>query len=128
MSDDVNMVAVSGRLTRNPEVRTTPSGATVMDFAIACNRYINGEQKTTYFKTTLWNKAADWFGQRIGTGDQVMIQGKLVSDDFKQSDGTHTSGRLKIDNAHITILHKASPKDEVGEQDQEKAPEPVPEV
>jgi len=130
MSDDVNFVALSGRLTRAPEIRETPSGATVMDFAIACNRYVNGEQRTTYLKTTLWNKAAEWFGQRLGTGDQVMIQGKLVDDNFTQQDGTKTSGRLKIDNAHISILNKASAKDETAEgtPDAEVAPEVVPEV
>lgn len=126
MSDDVNVVAISGRLTRNPEVRETPSGATVMDFAIACNRYVNGEQRTTYIKTTLWNKAAEWFGQRLQTGDQVMVQGKLVDDNFQQQDGTKTSGRLKIDNAHVTILRSTKGKDD--SETSEQAPEQIPEV
>lgn len=131
MSDDVNFVAISGRLTRTPEIRETPSGATVMDFSIACNRYVNGEQRTTYFKTTLWNKAAEWFGQRLGTGDQVMIQGKLVDDNFTQQDGAKTSGRLKIDNAHISILNRADHSASAQSADDdapEPTPEPIPEV
>ena len=126
MSDDVNQVTVSGRLTRRPERRTTPSGAIVTDFAIASNRYHNGEQKTTYFKTTLWNKAAEWFGENLNTGDHVLITGRMVDDNFKHETGVQTSGRMKIENAHVTILRKANAKEDQDAND--GAPEQIPEV
>lgn len=123
MSDDVNTTTVSGRLTRNPEVRVTPSGSSVMDFSIACNRYKEGKQTTEYFKTTLWNKAADWFSTRLNRGDHVLITGRLVDDNFPQSDGTQTSGRLKIENPHINILNKAEAVTEVSALEVPPVPE-----
>lgn len=109
--NDVNHVIVSGRLTRNPEKRQTPSGASVCDFAIASNRYFSGNQYTTFIKVTLWNKAADYFKDKLAVGDHVFVSGQLFDDNFEQNkDGVSlkTSGRMKIDNARVTIVNKAN--------------------
>lgn len=122
---DVNYVVLSGRVTREPTLRTTPSGVSVCDVGMASNRYASdNRQFTTFARITLWKKQAEWAGEKLGVGDEILVQGQLVDDNFEK-DGNMTTGRLKIDNARVKLLAKARPKTE--EQSDEPSPE-VPEV
>jgi single-strand DNA-binding protein len=116
MSNDVNTVIISGRLTRNPELRRTPSGAAVLDFAVASNQYKGDQQFTTFVKVTLWNQSAEWFSQRLGVGDHVMIQGRLGDDNFEdKKNGNKTSGRLKVIDPHVTIVNSVKKNESTSE-------------
>jgi single-strand DNA-binding protein len=120
---DMNQVWLSGRLTRNPELRHTPSGVAVCDFSLASNRYSKKadtfgkhQQLTTYTKVTVWNKAAEVLSAKLGTGDAVQVLGYLVDDNFEQKDGTKTGGRLKVKAVQVTLINKNSKEvDEVAQ-------------
>lgn len=113
---DMNQVWLSGRLTRNPELRRTPSGVAVCDFSIASNRYSKRvdatgkhQQLTTFSKVTVWNKAAEVLATKLSTGDAVQVLGYLVDDNFEQKDGSgKTSGRLKVKALQVTLVSKNS--------------------
>jgi single-strand DNA-binding protein len=113
---DMNQVWLSGRLTRAPELRKTPSGVAVCDFSIASNRYSKRpdatgkpQQLTTFTKVTVWNKAAEVLSGKLNTGDTVQVLGYLVDDNFEQKDGSgKTSGRLKIKAVQVSLVNKAS--------------------
>lgn len=104
---DVNEVFLTGRLTRNPELRKTPSGVSVCDLSLASNRYSGKDadgkarQFTTFTKVTLWDDKAEYFSERLHTGDLVMVRGRLVDDNFEKDMGNgqtlKTGGRLKIE-------------------------------
>lgn len=103
---DVNTVIFSGRLTRSPELRKTPTGVSVTDLAIASNRFARDKRQfTTYLRCTVWDKQAEWAVENLGTGDTVFVQGQLVDDNFEK-DGVQTSGRLKLDNARVQLVRK----------------------
>lgn len=111
MRSDRNLWIGQGRLTRNPEVRQTPSGVAVCDLSLACNRYSQeGKQFTTFVRVTVWNKQAEYFGdpeKGLKVGDFIDVHGALVDDNFEITKGdpnSRTSGRLKIDNASIKVL------------------------
>lgn len=121
---DMNQVWLSGRLTRTPELRRTPSGVAVCDFSIASNRYSKRadpqgkhQQLTTFTKVTVWNKAAEVLSTKLATGDAVQVLGYLVDDNFEQKDGSgKTSGRLKVKALQVTLIGKNSKQpDEVVE-------------
>ena len=109
MSDDVNVVVLSGRLVADPEKRKTPSDVPVCDFVVASNRYKRKEgqerstQFTSFVKVTLWNAQAVKMHNMLRKGDTVLVKGQLVDDNFEHGD-VRTSGRLKIDNARVTLL------------------------
>jgi single stranded DNA-binding protein len=118
--DDFNDVTMSGRLTRKPdEIRKTPDGASVLDFYIACNRYLSEQdedgkfkQLTTFMKVTAWNKRAEALHRILKQGDEVLLKGQIVDDNFER-DGVKTSGRLKLDNLSLVkILRRANQKTE----------------
>mgnify|MGYP000326731649 CR=1 FL=1 len=113
---DTNQVWLSGRLTKNPELRQTPSGVAVCDLTIASNRYGKvgddgkRQQYTTFARCTVWNRQAEVLSDMLHTGDHVGVVGQLFDDNFEQErdDGSSfkTSGRLKIDNASVTIYSR----------------------
>lgn len=119
MKSDINRWQGTGRLTRNPELRQTPSGVAVCDLSIASNRYSSeGKQFTTYTRVTVWNKQAEFLGdveKGLKVGDFIYAEGPLVDDNFETTKGdasTRTSGRLKVDNALVKILARKQAKAE----------------
>ncbi len=80
---DLNKVQLIGRLTRDPEMRTTTTGQNVATFSIATSRswkdQASGEQKTQseFHNIVAWRKLADIVGQYLKKGKQVYIEGYL---------------------------------------------------
>jgi single-strand DNA-binding protein len=118
---DHNEACISGRLTRNPELRKTPSGVSIVDLSIAANRYTspdtNGDQKkfTSFIKATAWDKQAEYLNKHVKMGDEVIVWGILEDDNFEQDDGKKTSGRLKVRINEFRIGSKRTKKSEASE-------------
>ena len=79
---DLNKVMLIGNLTRDPEIRTIPSGQNVASFAIATNRRWNdasGELQTAveYTDIVAWGKLAEIAGQILKKGRRTYIEGRL---------------------------------------------------
>ena len=103
---DINTVVISGRITQEISLRTTPSGLSVCDVDVASNRFgKNKEQITTFTRTTLWDKQAEWAAENLSVGDTVVVQGQLEDNNFEK-DGQKTSGRLKIGDANLQLMKK----------------------
>jgi len=78
----LNKVMLIGNLTRDPEMRYTPSGAAVCTFGMATNRYYtasDGEKKeeTEFIKIVSWNKLAELCSQLLTKGRKVYVEGRL---------------------------------------------------
>jgi single-strand DNA-binding protein len=72
-------VLLVGRLTRDPELRTLPSGKHVANFTIATNEYrgTGAEERTEYHAIVAWDRLAEICGQFLGKGQLVDIEGRL---------------------------------------------------
>jgi len=82
MSRSLNKVTLIGNLTRDPELRFTPSGAAVCTFGLATNRQWNtdsGEKKeeVEFHRIVAWNKLAELCGQLLAKGRKVFVEGRL---------------------------------------------------
>jgi single-strand DNA-binding protein len=74
----VNKVLLTGRLTRDPELRSLASGLSVATFAVATNEYRgNGKERAEYHSVVVWDRLAQVCGQYLGKGQQVAIEGRL---------------------------------------------------
>jgi single-strand DNA-binding protein len=75
----MNKVLLVGRLTRDPELRTLPSGKHVANFTIATNEYrgTGAEERTEYHAIVAWDRLAEICGQFLGKGQLVDIEGRL---------------------------------------------------
>jgi single-strand DNA-binding protein len=74
----VNKVLLTGRLTRDPELRALASGSSVATFGVATNEYrSNGKEHAEYHNVVVWDRLAQVCGQYLGKGQQVAVEGRL---------------------------------------------------
>ncbi|MBI4426974.1 MAG: single-stranded DNA-binding protein [Candidatus Magasanikbacteria bacterium] len=89
---DLNRVTLLGRLTRDPEVRTTPTGKTVATVSVATGRvWFDAagakQEKTEFSSCVLWGKLAEIAGQYLSKGRRVYVEGRLETRDWVGQDG-----------------------------------------
>lgn len=89
---DLNKAMVIGRLTRDPEVRTTPTGTQVANFAVATNfswkdAQGNKQDRTEYHDIVAWRKLAEIIGQYLKKGSKVYIEGRLETRSWDDQSG-----------------------------------------
>lgn len=73
----MNQVLLTGRLTRDPEIRKLASGKTVAQFGIATNDYRGGSEHSEYHTVVTWDRLAEICGQYLGKGQLVSISGRM---------------------------------------------------
>ena len=88
----VNKVILLGRLGQNPEVRHTPSGASVANFSLATNETWmdkNGQkqERTEWHRIVVWGKLADLCGQYLAKGRQAYVEGRLQTRKWQTKEG-----------------------------------------
>ena len=92
MPQNINIVALVGNLTRDPELRHTPSGTAVTTLRVAVNdRVKRGEEWTDaayYFDVTVWGRTAENCAQYLAKGRPVGVQGKLTWREWDAQDGS----------------------------------------
>jgi single-strand DNA-binding protein len=90
---NVNKVILVGRLTRDPEIRTTPGGQSVATIALATNSFWtdkggNRQDKTEYHNIVLWGKLAEIAGQYLIKGQECYVEGRLQTRAYTAKDGS----------------------------------------
>lgn len=89
---DLNKVMIIGRLTRDPELRTIPSGQNVATFSVATSQQWKdasgqAQSRTEYHNIVAWRKLADIVGQYLKKGKQVYIEGRLQTRSWDDQSG-----------------------------------------
>ncbi len=89
---DLNRATIIGRLTRDPEVKTTTTGKTVATLGVATNRVWvdhsgTKQEEHEYHNCVLWGKIADIAGQYLSKGRRIYIEGRLKTRDWVGQDG-----------------------------------------
>jgi len=87
---DLNKVFLAGRLTRDPELRYTPSGAPVCRMGLAVDRRYrtkDGEQReeTLFVTVTAWSKTAEFCGENLKKGRPILVEGQLKSNEWEDA-------------------------------------------
>lgn len=115
-----NRVILVGRMTRDPEIRTTPDGTTVARFGVAVNRYSkSSEEQTDFFDVTAWRQQADFVANYVGKGRLVLIEGRLQTRTWTAQDG---SKRKSVDVVADRVQPLERARDAVGEGEMEQVP------
>ena len=90
-----NTVNIVGNITRDPELRYTPNGASVANFSVAWNRRYErgGEQveEVSYFDVTCWGSLAENVASSLGKGTRVMVSGRLDQRSWETPQGEKRS-------------------------------------
>lgn len=106
---DLNNVVIAGRLTRDPELKYISSGRAVCKVTIANSRFYkdkNGERKedTSFVDATVWDKMAEFVGERLKKGRPVIVEGRLKSDSWEDKATGQKRSKLEISAMRITPL------------------------
>ena len=83
----MNKIFLLGRLTRDPEVRTTQSGKMVTSFTLAVDRHGGGDVKTDFINVVAWEKLAEVSGNNLAKGQRAMVEGRLQIRSYEGKDG-----------------------------------------
>lgn len=96
-----NKVILGGRLTADPELKTTTSGLSVVSFGIAVNRptRANEEQKTDFHNCEAWRGTAEFIARYFKKGSSICIVGKLQNDHFQKDGKMITREKIVVDEA-----------------------------
>ena len=109
---DLNKVMIIGRLTRDPEVRTTPGGANVASFSVATSfnwTDQSGQKKeqTEFHNVVAWRKLAEIIGQYLKKGSQVYIEGRLQTRSWDDKTSGQKKYRTEIVADNMIMLGRA---------------------
>ena len=88
MTNDLNVVNLIGRLTRDPEVKQLGGGdKSICKFSIANNRSYGGKESVSFFNCTCWGKGGEILAQYMRKGSMIAISGRLESRTWEGNDG-----------------------------------------
>lgn len=117
----LNLVLISGRLTRDPETRFTPAGAAVTRFGLAHNRRFkdqSGEWRddTTFVDVVTWQKLAETVRDTLHKGSAVVVEGRLQSRNWTTNEGQKRTAfeinAMRVQNLDRVRRDEAAPEEE----------------
>ena len=101
-----NRAILMGRICNDLEVRTTPSGVTVLSFRIAVDRSYQAkgeERKSDFFNCVAWRQQADFISRFFSKGRMILVEGELQTRQYVDKNNvTQNIVELIVDNARFT--------------------------
>ena len=97
MATDTNSITISGNITRDPEMRYTPSGVSKVTFGVAVNRSWRNQQtqewdeQTSFFNVVAWRQLAENVGASLTKGSRVVVSGRLEQRSWETESGEKRS-------------------------------------
>ena len=103
MAKSVNQVILMGRLTRDPEQRTTTTGKIIVSFSVAVDR--GGQDDTAdFFNVNAWEKLGELVMQYLSKGRRVLVQGRLRQDRWDDKETGKKQSRIEVTATDVTFL------------------------
>lgn len=103
MAKSINQVILMGRLTRDPEMRTTTTGKSIASFSIAVDRGGEGDQ-TDFFDITAWEKLGELVNQYLSKGRRCLVQGRLRQDTWDDKETGKKRSKVEVVATDVTFL------------------------
>ena len=133
---NLNKVQLIGRLTRDPEIRTTPSGQTVATLSIATNRTWKDksgqkQEKSEFHNIVMWGRTAEIAGQYLTKGQEAYFEGRMETRSYTSKDGVERrTTEVVVENMQMGSRPQGSgnysrPAVATGVPPQASKPEPV---
>lgn len=88
----INMVALMGRLTYEPELRTTSSGISFLRFQVACDRNFQSqgqERQADFIDCVAWRQRAEFISRYFHKGSMIAIEGSIQTSNYTDKDGNN---------------------------------------
>ncbi len=99
----MNKVFLTGRLTRDPELRSLASGKSVTQFSLATNDYAGGKERSEFHSIVTWDRLAEICGQFLGKGQQVALEGRIQTRSWDDEKGVR-HWRTEVVASNVEML------------------------
>lgn len=113
MARSINQVILMGRLTRDPEMRTTTTGKSIASFSLAVDRQTQDDQ-ADFFDVTAWEKLGELASQYLSKGRRCLVQGRLRQDSWDDKETGKKRSRIEVVATDITFLDGPNGGDNAG--------------
>ena len=116
-------IVAIGRLTRDPERRTTQNGVAVTTFTVACDRDFksrDGERQTDFLNIVVWEKTAEFLEKYFHKGDLISIEGRIQARQYQDRNGNN---RTAVEIVARNVFFAGGKKDTEGAQKMNPAPQ-----
>ena len=102
----LNHIVIMGRLTRDPELRSTQAGVSVTSFTVAVDRDFGGrdggERQTDFIDCVAWRQTGEFVSKYFRKGSMIVVSGRLQSRKWQDRDGNNrTSWEINADNVYF---------------------------
>jgi len=102
----LNHIVIMGRLTRDPELRTTQAGVSVTSFTVAVDRDFGGrdggERQTDVIDCVAWRQTGEFVSKYFHKGSMIVVSGRLQSRKWQDRDGNNrTNWEINADNVYF---------------------------
>lgn len=102
----LNHIVIMGRLTREPELRTTQSGVNVASFSVAVDRDFGGrdggERQTDFFDVSAWRQTGEFVSKYFHKGSMIVVSGRMQSRKWQDKEGNNrTAWDIQADNVYF---------------------------
>ncbi len=116
----INKVILVGRIIKDPELRKTQSGASVVSFTLACNRRVPSQgQDADFINCVAWNKTADFMAQYVRKGALLGIEGRIQTRNYDDKDGKRVYVTEAVANSVQLLESKKDAQSEAAMQNDE---------
>lgn len=105
----MNKVIIAGRLTKDPELRSTGSGVEVCNFTVAVDRRADkdGNKKCDFIDCTAWRKTGVFVDKYFNKGDGITVIGRMESEKYQDKDGNNrVSWKVSVDEVEFPFAKK----------------------
>ena len=105
----LNKVILGGRLTADPELKTTPQGNSVTSFSIAVNRK-GKDAGTDFINCVAWRSTAEVISKYFKKGNSICVDGELQTRSFEQNGQTRSVTEIKVNEIYFVDGKNDAPK------------------
>ncbi|HLT16513.1 MAG TPA: single-stranded DNA-binding protein [Acidimicrobiales bacterium] len=112
MARNINTITISGNLTRDPEIRFTPSGQSICTFGVAVNRSWQNrqtqewEEQTSFFDVKAWGQLGQNVSDTLTKGSRVVVSGRLEQRSWETDQGERRYAfEIVADDVAVSLLY-----------------------
>ena len=96
----MNKVLLLGRLTKDPELRATPSGVSVTSFTVAVNRRFKKDE-TDFINCIAWRNTAEFVSKYFGKGSMIAVVGSIQTGSYEKDGQKHYTTDINVEEVYF---------------------------
>ena len=113
----MNKVVLTGNLTKEPELRRTQSGKSVVRMNIAVNQGYGDKQTTDFFNLIAWEKTAEVCDKFLNKGSKILVEGRLRNNNYEKDGVKHYAVDVIVDTVEFMDSKKKAVNENTDTED-----------